>query len=435
MADPAKPLPGFVEGWAPNSFHGQQIASPTGFASLDADEEGVKTYIYSVTGEAGDTTLSATGLVSTIGGNNYGATILHDDGTYGVYTVNNETGGTTGDVTIRPPLRADTTGGECAALIGLLSDQHYGLPGYKALARHIYSVTNGSAYRNRFAGQIAARSATTGWTGISGGTVGYKQSTGFQPDSGSYSYMRARGPAVVISGANAAGSGVRNVQALGGHSGQLEVFVGLFAGANYNVKVIIDGDTIHDETYPGFHRVVVPFGNATTGTVEITNPSGGTRTLLLGDCTWWVYDREDIDWDAKFIDKDAKVVVLGDSWSARYDGGLGAELQQAMVDDGGTGTVTTIALGSQTAEWGLEQMPLVAAENPDVVVVEFFTNDCNQFGVTGSERWLKATYRIGLACQDIGAKPLFVMPLPTGGNGQTINHGRWAELIGAGLPI
>ena len=436
MLDPSQPTPYFVEGWAANSFHGQHYNVPAGYAALAADSEGEKIYTVNVTGAANATSL--TGTFDTAQSGSWSCSILHDDGTYGIYTVSAIAAGT---ITISPGLRAAATAKPLASLGGTLYGQHYGLQGYKALARKIFATTKGEGYRNRYVRRWAAASSPKedwGRLVIGDGAVTNGLRNAF-PNAAGSSYWYARGTKQICFGPFAVvGYGLTHTASLGGRTGYLETFVsaGEAAGA-VRVEVLIDGVSVYDQTFTELRRVVVPYAAATTGLLRVTIAAAVSTNPTIGDTTWWAYDRTET-WTDPVINKNKNVVVMGDSWSARYSGGLGQELQAAITEAGGTGTVTTVATGGHTAENGLARFdadvaPLLAAG--DTVVIEFFTNDHNSFGVENSDRWLSALYAIGRKCQALGAHPVFVMPLPTQSLSQSAEHGIWTERIGAGLPV
>lgn len=436
MLSPSLPMPAFVEGWASNTFHGQNRNIPTGYETVPPDSEGQRIFNITVSGAQGDSTLTGVGFDTTQGAGAWGCSIEHDDGSYGLYTASGITATT---ISISPALRAATTAKNLAAIGGSLNGQHYGLQATQALAARIFGVTNRDGYRGRYAGRWRAEEAS-GWTLVSNPFVAYNSPTNSFPNTGAGSYFHSRGsPTVYFSSGSASGKGLQKTFSPGGASGYLETFVGLNTGTEpFRVRVLADAVEIYNETLTAFTRIVAPFTSAVSVTVEITSTSDSSNSIVrIGDTTAWVFDRS-LDWDARVIDVDKPVVVLGDSWSARYSGGLGLKLQSLVTGAAGSGTVSTVALGGMTAEWGLEQFnssvaPLLAGGGS--LVIEFFTNDRNQYGNENYNRWLKAMYSIGRAAQDIGARPIFVMPLPTLASAQSVGHGFWARQIGAGLPV
>ena len=433
LLDTSKPMPAFFEGWASNSLHGQHYAVPTGYATVPPDSEGERIFSIDVTGVEGDKTLSGAGFNTTQGAGTWGCVIKHDDGTYGFYTASGITGSS---ITISPGLRSAATGKPLSSIGGAFNGQHYGLQATKALARGIARLTNGSGYRARYQSKLPANTES-GWTKVGGNPyVEYQYAVNQFPNGGYGSYWSGRGVLCSYIHTAIPGLGVSHTAALTGLSGYVELFVGVLEGGGgpFRVRLLLDGIETYNQTFTAFTRVVVPYSNANTGTIEITFAGTAASAARFGDLTWWAYDRA-AAWNDTVIQPNDKVVVLGDSWSARYSGGLGTEIAQAQLDAGGvSGSVATVAQGGMTSEWGLAQFDVqVAPLSPDVVVIEYFVNDINSFGDANYLRWLVSLYKLGLKCQQIGARPLFVMPLPTQSQGQSSSLGTWAEKLGAGV--
>lgn len=453
LADPVLPLPAFVEGWAHNSWHSANFLAPTA-VGIPLDSVGYLQLEYTVSGAAGASSLTISAGDLSKGTGQWGAVLQHDDGTWGMYAVSNVAAGA---CTIWPNLRATTTAKTLRNTGSANQGQHFTEPAYKALARMIYGTTRTSAYRNRYAARWqSAFGVKEDWTAVGGLLDSQKnmvltnlmiQNTANR----AYGTLSTRGRQVLQAKAAApfTGKGVTKTFALGGSTGFLEMFIScanLNGDANggyypFNVTVVVDAVTLHNTNYTenhGLQRIVVPYTNGTSGTITVKriDETGDFHVALhVGDVTWWEYDRTPYQWawTDSVIDKNAKTVVWGDSWSALYSNVLGGELQAAMTAAGGTGVVVNVATGGDTAENGLEDWALVAAQNPAQVVIEFFTNDQSAYGADGYARWLTTLYKMGRKCQAIGARPIFVMPLPTQALGQTINHGIWAERLGDGL--
>ena len=265
----------------------------------------------------------------------------------------------------------------------------------------------------------------------------------------------SRGRRVMVAAPSVApvGKGLTKTFALGGATGFLEAFAsnGNFGPppggfSPFRVQVVVDAVSLLDQTFTendGLQRILVPYTNGTSGTITFTftDPAvifpGG---IMVGDVTWWAYDRART-WTDAVIGPNERLVIIGDSWTAFYpatangvDGVLGTEIKAAMVDAAGTGTVNSVGLSGTTAEYSLSQFDIkVAPLTPTAVLIVDFTNDCNQYGSAGFERWLTAMYKIGQKCQAIGARPIFLVPLPTQSVNQSVSHGIWADELGAGL--
>lgn len=439
LSDPNKPLPCFIECWASNSFHGQQFGVPTGVAGIAADSEGERIFTATVSGATNDTQVTGAGFDNTNGTGSFAVAILHDDATYGIYTASGVTATT---INISPALRATTTSKALAALGGTTNGQHIGQLGLKALARKIFATTQSSAYRIRYADRWrpGPRDHAGGWFGVGGqssGSFNFDFRANQWVSAGAGSYFHARGKrSFQFNPGTTNGRGVDRTVALGGLSGYCEAFVGIQSGSGtMNVTVTVDAVPVYNQNITALTRVIAPFTNGVSGNIAITL-SGVTNALpAVGDVTWWVYDRSNT-WTNGVIDKNDTVVVVGDSWSTRYTSVLCTELQQAMTDAGGSGTVTSAGLSGMTAEWALHSFPArIGTVKPNAVVIEYFVNDQNLYGEQNVARWLDNMYRLGIKCQKINARPIYVMPIPVASSAQTGPFGDWSAALGSGLMI
>lgn len=452
-----QPLPSFVHLWDTASF-GYYMATPSATVSLDSMS--AKIVEFTASGTAGDSSLAVTGTEASGAGFWLGV-LQHDDDTYGVYVVSALSGGS---CTIFPNLRATTTSKTLRNVGGTVNGQHWTEPAYKALARHVYATTKRSAYRNRYAARWdSVDGVKADWTNVGGlGSGQYSKTTannvigGTVHKSGNTFVSRGRTFIRALPTTPFTGKGLSKTFALGGRSGFLEMFVSAAdysGGANtkfypFRVVVTVDGVDILDQTYSandGLQRVLVDYTDGDSGTITVTASDETWVSgvgLQIGDTTWWTYDRTET-WTDKIIDKNAKTVVIGDSWTTYYpaggsgvDGVLGTELQAAMTADGGTGVVVSVGEAGTTAEYGLTQFDtLVAPEAPGQVVILYGINDKTSYGVANYARWVNAMYRIGLKCQSIGARPIFMMPAPTSSFSQALDMSVWADELGPGLPI
>lgn len=458
MSNPSAAMPVFIEGWALNSFFGINGQAPT-VSGIPTDSMGQLNLSYTVSGTAGSSTLSISTGDQSKGAGYFGAVVQHDDGTYGLYGISNMGSGV---CTTYPNIRSTITNKPLKNVNGTVNGQHYTDYGYKALARKIYGTTLGDGYRLRYAAKWdSSTGLATDWTAIGGLGAGQKAIVisnnyiaGAVRSSASFVSRGRRylsgGP---ISGYS--GKGMTKTFTLGGSTGYLEAFVSCAkidnaAGSGFypfNVTVVVDSVVLLNKNYTendGLQRVIVPYAAGNSGTITVTytdeTPVYGAN-INIGDVTWWAYDRSQT-WANRVIDKNDTVVIIGDSWTTYYpeggsgvDGILGTELQAAMAADGGTGTVTSVGVGGTDAEYSISQFATkVVPLNPTVVMFVDFTNDHNSYGDAGYERWLTAMYKLGRLAQDINARPVFLMPLPTASIGQSIGHGIWADELGAGLP-
>lgn len=444
MIDTTQPLPMFFEGWSVTGFNGVSNTAPPGSgAPLDSQSQSIVEF--TVSGAAGATSMTySSGTAAWAGTGAWGGCIQHDDGTYGIYTISGLTGGT---FNIQPPLRATCTNRTLSNIEGAVNGQHMREPSYRALARSIMSKTIRDVYRNRFAAKWrASAGAKTDWINLGGlGSGQYNHGTSNAFVS-SYDW-RGRGNVAIIASPTSTytGKGLSQTFSIGGNAGVMEAFVSCARSspasfAEFRVQLIVDSVTVFNEVYPansGLVRVLAdyPAGNSAQLIVTRDAEEAYAADLRIGDVTFWVYDRALTPSDYAIKPND-NVVVIGDSWTTFYGGVLGAEMQAVQTARGGSGVVTSVGMAGQTAEWGLAEFDArVPQHSPDVVLIHFYINDRNAYGLANSERWLKSLYQIGRKCQQIGARPYFVMPLPTASISQSAELGQWAERIGLGVQL
>lgn len=462
LADPILPLPSFIDGWTMGDLCGIRCEAPTA-AGIPADSMGALQLEYTVSGAAGAASLAISAGDESKGTGIWAGVIQHDDSTYGFYRISSLAAGA---CAIYPNLRATVTAKTLRNVGGSVNGQHWTEPAYKALARRIFAATRRGGYRARYAAKWDSLTGVKAdWTNTGGLLSGQYAMATVNPYI-SYTSVRSNGAWVargrtIIRATPAApytGKGLTKSFALGGHAGVLEMFVSAAridaaAGGGFypfRVVVTVDGVGILDQTYTendGLKRILLDYPAGTTGAITVTAAdetwSATSTGIYIGDVIWWTYDRLGITWTNPVIDKNVKTVVIGDSWTTFYpaggsgvDGVLGTELQAAMTAAAGTGTVVSVGQAGQDAEFGLTVFDtLVTPEAPKQVVILYFTNDHNTYGDDGWARWLTAMYKLGRKCQAIGARPIFIMPLPTSSLGQAIGHGVWADELGYGLPI
>jgi hypothetical protein len=336
MARPDRPLPAFIEGWSVTDFNGVAYTPPPASgASLDAMGHAIVEY--TVTGTAGDTTLVISAGTASYGAGTWGGVILHDNGTYGLYTISSLDADS---CVVYPPLRANCTGTTLRNNSSTVNTAHMTEPYYKALARSVYARSKGNAYRLRYASKWTAQNGvSTDWTPTGGATAGQVlMFSGVAPvfTSGALNTTwlgRGAKWLSVLPASTYTGKGVTKTFSISGQAGFMEAFVacGLTSAspqfASFTAKLVIDGVTISDVTYAattGLNRIVVPFSGGQSAVLTITRAAeeaAGYR-IYVGDVTFWTYDRAET-WTDPVIDKDAKTVVIGDSWTTYYTNVLG----------------------------------------------------------------------------------------------------------------
>ena len=458
LMNPSLPLPAFIDGWDTANF-GYWMRAPTA-SGISTDTMSQLKLEYTVSGSAGSSSLTISAGDQSKGTGNWMGVIQHDDGTYGIYAISSLAAGV---CTVFPNLRAAVTNQTMTNAGGTVNGQHFTQPGFAALANRVFNTTRRMGYRNRWIAQWRGPTGTkTDWTNIGGlGSGQYAMGTlnNIISESSVRSYQafvsRARTVLTATPTSPRTGKGVSRSFDLNGKSGVCEViascaFYAAGAGAGFwpfNVTLKVDGTEFYNHTFTendGLVRILQDFPAGTTGQAILTfsdDTPTSLANLVVDSVTWWVYDRTPVGWawSDSVIDKNANLVVIGDSWTTFYpnlssvDGILGRTLQALMTGAGGSGTVTSVGVAGTGAEYSQAKFESVVAPlAPSQVVINDFTNDHNSYGDSGYARWLNALYRVGRMCQNIGARPIFIMPEPTQAFSQAIGHGIWADALGAG---
>lgn len=197
--------------------------------------------------------------------------------------------------------------------------------------------------------------------------------------------------------------------------------------------VTADGAPILDVQDSGALRVYqIPLTGVDHVTVEVTSASAIPHNIFVSETTMRVSGQDSPPQGR------GKIVCLGDSWMAWYDGEFGKALA------GKTGaTVINHSLGGMTTEWGLAWWDeYVTREKPDEVWIHFFTNDLNALHTQtfvapdGTTRpmwrtsdyvesrtlWRRNIWEMIRRAQTAGIRPVVIMPSGTVGPNQTQNH-------------
>lgn len=420
-----------------------------------------------VTGTKGSTVLTATAAdaskVAALGTNRFAAVLNRDDGNDDFFaTVMSNNG--TNQITLRRPLAANFSGTISAKYDAVLG-QHLTRAGTRAYVQHALKV-NG---------------ATGGRGGILAGTWDalpptYNQA--WQPNAALVAYGKLNSPAPIVRTEQTlqtvhnilspvdfielfpyvASGGVMTGTHKSGHGSTATIYTGRKpstvefytsalrtgeSGVGYNLRVIVTGDgvTLYDSTHDAFMtRVVVPATGFDKITVNVTNNN-------TTDTPYNIYLTNLMVREAGTSGKigRGKVVVLGDSWGAFYDGALGKALARKTGS-----TVVTNSLGGTTTDWALDWFDqYVIAENPDEVWIHFFTNDANQTQLTytapdGSTkplwpagltldqamaRWRQNIQTLIFRAQQAGIRPVIFMPGGTASESQSQRHVVWAQAL------
>lgn len=245
--------------------------------------------------------------------------------------------------------------------------------------------------------------------------------------------------AALRAGVEGAGQGLIADFAPAGRAAIFEFNVGCYRPSHppesfaVNVKVTADGVVILDTLDSGALRNYrIPIAGVSSMTVEVTSASTTEHYLVVSETTL-----RTANVDAPRHGR-GKIVTLGDSWMAWYNG----EFAKVLAEKTGA-QVVDHSLGGMTTEWGLAWWDeYVTSEKPDEVWLHFFTNDLNALtnntfvapdGSTkpmwtvsaGDETrkvWRQNIWEMIRRAQTAGIRPVIIMPSATVATSQTQRH-------------
>lgn len=441
----AKRFPFFIDTYG-GFFQGASFGTPSGIANFTSPAGCGQLH---VTGAAGASTLSVdtvdVGALADYGGE-FGVTIQHDDGTYGLYScLNVNTGAST--IGLFPRLAKAVTNGLLGNTYNSVNGQHLSTLGYIALGHYVAGLQKRDGWIQRRAGglvftssglqfgasMVLAGGLTTGSVvagtaiakglfqpmnlNVNGITTNAVRTT--LPDHGAVFGVGSRSVAI---NAGTAGNGATHTAALGGRSGMLEVFVsvrGEFSGtmaSRAKVVVTIDGVDVQTTYISHMTRITQPFTHATTGVLTVTLETSAPTTIAVGPISWWCWPDSDwgsVDPAASLFEPGARVALYCDSWGVINSNAFQTGLEQAL---GASLTVNASVSGTTAAQALASYDTLVDPYRPDYVIVDYQINDrtagLNDMAMTQKQR---------LLVQHIlrrGATPVYLRTLMTAAIGQ-----------------
>lgn len=230
-----------------------------------------------------------------------------------------------------------------------------------------------------------------------------------------------------------------------------------FGSAVVNVYATTGGyeQLVYSKSIGDFmERLLVPVDEADSIRIEALSTAAYPFVLRLMDTRCW-----EATGSGPLIDKNAKIVTLGDSWFEYYstkdsfvsltNGAFSERLQEVMRADGGTGSVVNKARGGMTTRWALAWFDqYVLPERPSQCILHFFTNDANPTElpsfvgpdgqtwtntVATSDEWRANIAALSSKCQQHGIQPIVILPTGTASISQGQTQLQWRRQIRRGL--
>ncbi|MEH7088113.1 SGNH/GDSL hydrolase family protein [Priestia megaterium] len=431
--------PYFIEYFA--SFNKYGLGTPSGITNYTNGN-----YVLTVSGNAGDT------FVTVISGNiaDAGATtkwpcvIKNDDGLFdrnkvlGTDSINK--------VNLLKPLKRNITSGLLGNLHDAALGQHYTELGYFAFSQHLYFSVPRYAERNNVLAQFLEDDTSGKW--VVNGYVDWGLAVSMRTSDDTYRAIG--GKALALSAADAT-KYVEWQEIINSYKGYVETIVGCSVGSAkvefYLDDVLVDSKTVDREV----ERIIFPFEYAKTGKIKIMGLGTYPQSVYIGRTTWFVNEKYSKD---KLIQPSLKVAYIGDSWGEYHNKATTRELKRLMQADGGTPTVLDFSKGGHTSTYAKVWFDEYIIKNkPDIVIIEYFTNDFNSINGTNVGTFLNPNgvqqdmnissliqyennmrYMIDKAIEN-GIQPIVIMPASTNAESQVLSFANKGNDMWNGLKI
>ncbi|PAK50012.1 SGNH/GDSL hydrolase family protein [Priestia megaterium] len=354
-----KPL--YVETFASMGRYG--VGTPSGVANYTGGN-----FVCTISGNAGDKFVTVKSGTVADGGGIWTAVIQDDNKNCYMNKVLSISGNT---FQLIDPLPVSITNGKIGNLHDSPQGLHYTELGYFAFAQHIYKTnpkyTERQINDKQFLGTDSSSfwNLTTSWSSYNNVT-NIDNST----DNTIAKYGRA---GLVLNLASASHAAELTYDAK--EKGYIELFV-----SSKNVATLDylkDGVVVKTiEINSILKRITLDFDYSESVKVRIydVNSSGtAINSLRISNTTIWLNRANLPD---KLIDKNDKVVYIGDSWGVYHNKATTRELERLMTADGGTPIVLNYSRAGHSTNYALDGFEEYVLNNkPDKVIIEYYCND------------------------------------------------------------
>lgn len=413
--------PSFVEFFA--SFNKFGLGTPSGITNYTGGK-----YVVTISGNAGDSFVTVTNGTITDGGGTWACVIQNDD----LSTELNRVTGISGSTFILlRPLKKNINVGKLGNLHDAVNGQHYTELGYYAFAQHFYKATPRYTERQKVIAQFLGTDVSAQWVVV--GFASYNLASNIANTDNTLKQAASRNLGLYATDSTKYAEWT--VQ-LSEQKGYVETFIGCDVGQAtiefYLDDLLVGTKTTNKEV----ERIVFPYEYSKVGKLKI-KAAGPTfpQNIYVGNTTWFTSEKFSLN---RLIQPSDKVVYMGDSWGEFHNKATTRELARLMQADGGTPTVLNYSKGGHSSDYAREWFEeYVLANKPDVVIIEYFTNDFNSIGginlgtftnpsgqqqdmniASMSEYVANIRFMIDLAIEN-GIRPVVILPASTNSISQT----------------
>lgn len=431
MKQSIKPL--FVESFL--SFKAG-IGAPSGVSNYANGN-----YVLNVSGNKNDSfVIVNSGNIEHAGGS-WAAVIEYSDGTFGCYQVLSKSGS---QLNIYPSLARDVTNVRLGNIHDMAQGQHYTALGYKAFAQHIYNFDAKYALREKYIAVFNGVDTVGDWIAIGNPTLTYNR--GLSPSSIANNLIIGDSNKSFTVKANAAEEGVSWEISLDKIEGYLELNIGIYEGSIASIEFYLDDVLTETKTVQLFaERLIFEYSNYSKAKLVIKMSSG--TTVRIGRTVWWSGVGKS---NRLFSEYARKIAYLGDSWGTYSNAANPNEILRLHKVVNPSAELLNFSKGGMTTKYAVKWIDHILAQKPDVVIIEYFTNDSNCIngasaginfldpaGNTHNTFVTKEDFFRNLAilankCIKSGVQPIFIMPAVVESQTQTQYHAILAREIGTG---
>ena len=352
-------------------------------------------------------------------------------------------------VYVYPAVRESVSGVTLGNLHDGEQGQHYTAIGYRAFGQHIFNNSGYYSQRLKYIARFLGTDTSGNWKGVSAvSSVTY--SRGLHPVDLTDGIIEGDNDKSLTFVTDAVDEGLEWEVPIDKNSGYFEGFVGIFSGSPVRVEFYVDDilrgtKVINREV----ERVVFDFSFGDKAKVRILSNTADPTTVRVGNCYWWRTEKIP---NNIFNKSNDKAVYLGDSWGTYHDQANPKEIERLWKKVNPNATIINRSQGGMTTKYARVWFDeYVISEKPDIVIIEYFTNDINTIlvpsngldrigpdGKTYNTRVTEAEYLENLRYMvdtaiNNGIQPVVVLPAAVEGDTQTLYHARYnAKLANGG---
>lgn len=428
------------------SFNRFGLGTPSGVANYTGGN-----YVLSISGNAGDSFVTVqNGNITDAGATTRWACVIENSD--GLFEVNQVTG-TDGVsvVNLLEPLKESISNKRLGNLHDSSTGQHYTELGYFAYAQHFYKMNPRHTERKSYIARFKPDDISGKW--MSNAFNAYNSSANMKNAN---LYYQKIGSKNYYANATANTHYVEWEQFLDGEKGYFESYIGMSRGTLL-VEFFKDGVLSESRVIGStVERIIFDYENVQLAKIKITAQGvagdfSTAQVIYIGLTTWWKNEKFQSN---QLINPDDKVVYIGDSWGEYHNKATTRELSRIMQADGGSPIVLDYSKGGHTSTYARTWFDeYVIKNNPDKVVIEYFTNDFNSINGTNvgtftnpdglqqdmniasfAEYVYNMTYMIDKAVEN-GIQPIVIMPASAASESQALSAANYAVQLWLGKAL